>query len=77
MADGDISQVALVRPDASNHPTVRQFDLRKMLTKGRMLENELLRPGDLVYVPDKQAHRPLSEIASLFWPLSSLLNLLR
>lgn len=77
MADGDISHVALVRTDASHHPTVRQFDLGKMMAKGKMGDNELLRPGDLIFVPDRKAHRSVSDLANLFWPISSLITVLR
>ena len=35
------------------HPIVRQIDLTDILYKGRMRENILLKPNDIVYVPSK------------------------
>jgi polysaccharide export outer membrane protein len=75
--DGDLSKTVLVRRDANGQPVARTLDLKKMMAKGKLTENELLRPGDVLFVPDRKARRPLSEFTSIFWPLNTLLNLLR
>jgi hypothetical protein len=45
--------------------------------KGGSAENELLQPGDLLYVPDKKERRSPTEALSLFLPLTGLLGLFR
>ncbi len=75
--DGDTRTLVLIRRDSKGQPVARPVDLKKMMARGDMVENELLHPGDVLFVPDKKIHRPVGEITSLLWPLSSLLNLIR
>ena len=55
----------------------RALDLKKILQRGDANENELLRPGDVLYVPEKKARRSTLESLNLLWPLTGLFNLLR
>jgi polysaccharide biosynthesis/export protein len=75
--DGDISRAVLVRRDAGGQSVSRTVDLKTMMVKGRMEENELLRPGDVLFVPDKKARKSLGEYTGLLWPINTLINLLR
>src|SRR5207247_1649596 len=70
--DGDTRTLVLIRRDSKGQPVARPVDLKKMMARGDMVENELLHPGDVLFVPDKKIHRPVGEITSLLWPLSSL-----
>jgi polysaccharide export outer membrane protein len=73
--DGDISRAVLVRRDAAGQPIAKPIDLRKMMARGRMAENEPLHPGDVLFVPDRKARNSPMEIANLVWPITGLINL--
>ncbi len=45
-----LRSVLLIRGPVDN-PTILRLNLKKMLTKGDMSDNLLVKPGDLVYVP--------------------------
>jgi polysaccharide export outer membrane protein len=72
---GDISRAVLVRRDMDGQPVARHLDLRKMMTKADMSENELLQPGDVLFVPDKK--QPRRNILETILPLTTLFNLFR
>lgn len=72
--DGDISKAVLVRRGENGQPVAKALDLRRMMASGKLDANDLVRPGDVLYVPDKKVrHSPL-EIANLVWPLTGLIN---
>jgi polysaccharide export outer membrane protein len=76
-ADGDISRAVLVRRDEKGQSVAQPVDLKKIVAKGSMAGNDLLRPGDVLFVPDKKTRRSPAEIGSLLWPISGLLSFLR
>lgn len=75
--DGDISKAVLVRRGENGQPVPKPLDLKKIIQKADMSENELLRPGDLLFVPDKKTRRPAGEILNLLYPLTGLLGFFR
>jgi protein involved in polysaccharide export with SLBB domain len=75
--DADISRAVLVRRDEKGKPVARPVDLKKVMEKGRMASNEVLLPGDLLFVPDRRARQSRMEIANLLWPISSLLSVVK
>lgn len=75
--DGDISRAVLVRRDVKGQSVAHPVDLKKIMAKGSMAANDLLRPGDVLFVPDKKTRRSPAEMASLLWPITSLLTFLR
>jgi protein involved in polysaccharide export with SLBB domain len=75
-AGAGISKVVLVRREGTGQPIPRTLDLKKIMAKGDMIENELLHPGDMLYVADKKTHRP-SDLLNLLFPLTSIFSLLR
>jgi polysaccharide biosynthesis/export protein len=76
-AAGGTSRAYLVRRGADHQPVTRALNLKKILQRGDTNENELLRPGDVLYVPEKKARRSTLESFNLIWPLTGLFNLLR
>jgi polysaccharide export outer membrane protein len=75
--DGDLSRAVLVRRDEKGQPVAKRLDVKQMMAKGKMAENELLQPGDVLFVSDKKTRKPLQDIVGLIWPLSGLFNVLR
>jgi polysaccharide export outer membrane protein len=74
--DGDVSRAVLVRRDENGQPVAKKLDVKKMMAKASLEENELLRPGDVLFVPDKKDRRRIQDYVSLIWPLNGLLNIL-
>jgi protein involved in polysaccharide export with SLBB domain len=76
-ADGDLGRVVLVRKDPSGQPVPKGLDLKRMMAQGTMTGNEPLRPGDVLFVPDKKPRRnsPI-DLANLLFPITALLNVL-
>jgi polysaccharide export outer membrane protein len=72
--EGNLSQAVLVRQDASGRPTPKRLDLKKIMATGDKAENAVLRPGDVLFVPDKKTHRSLDQSLNLFWPITGILN---
>jgi protein involved in polysaccharide export with SLBB domain len=77
-SDGDLARVVLVRRDQTGQPVPKGLDLNRMMTRGTMAGNEPLRPGDVLFVPDKKTRQtsPM-DLANLVFPITAVLNLLR
>ncbi len=75
-AGGGASKVVLVRADAAGNRQPRTLDLKKIMAKGDQKENELLQPGDMLYVQDKKSRAP-GGLLNLLYPLSSVFYLFR
>jgi polysaccharide export outer membrane protein len=71
------SKAVLVRRGEGGQPVPKELDLKKIMAKGDVQENQLLQPGDALFVPDKKTRRPASEALGILWPLTSLFNLFR
>jgi polysaccharide biosynthesis/export protein len=76
-ADADLSKAVLVRRDDQSRAVVKPLNLRKIMAKGDMTANELIHPGDLIFVPDKSKHRSALDSLNLILPVTSLFTLLR
>ena len=76
-AGGGVSKAVLVRRGPDGQPVPRALDLKKIMARGDAVENELLRPGDMLFVPDKKERRSALESFNLIWPLTGLLTLFR
>ncbi|VAW48339.1 hypothetical protein MNBD_GAMMA03-2085 [hydrothermal vent metagenome] len=50
--DANLKSVLVMRGGTDN-PIVKRLDLKKMLKKGDRSDDILVKPGDLIYVPDK------------------------
>jgi polysaccharide export outer membrane protein len=75
-AGAGASKAVLVRRDANGQPAGKPLNLKKIMSKGDMAENEPLRPGDVLYVPDKKSPQSGGALG-LIWPLTGLINLFR
>jgi polysaccharide biosynthesis/export protein len=75
--EADLGKVMLIRKDDKGQPVARKIDLKKMMTKGDMAANESLQQGDVIFIPNKRTKRPITDVLSLIYPLSGLLNVLR
>jgi polysaccharide export outer membrane protein len=76
-SDGDNTTAVLVRRDGTGQPVAKPLDLKKIMAKGDLVENDLLRPGDVLFVPDKKIPRSPTGLTDLLWPLTGLLRILR
>jgi polysaccharide export outer membrane protein len=88
-SDGDLGRVVLVRKDPTGQPVPKAIDLNRMMTRGHVAhagslqsaagaENEPLRPGDVLFVPDKKTrHTSPLDLANLLFPITALVNVLR
>jgi polysaccharide export outer membrane protein len=82
LADGpgpnaDLSKVVLVRRGPTGEPVSRQIDVKQIVSKGKLGQNELLQPGDVVYVSDKKQKRSIGDFSSLIWSVTGLATLFR
>jgi polysaccharide biosynthesis/export protein len=75
--DADLTKVMLIRKDEKGQPLARRVNLKKMMMDGRMEANELLREGDVLFVPSKNPKRPITDYLTFLYPLTSLLTVLR
>jgi protein involved in polysaccharide export with SLBB domain len=75
--DADLSRAVLVRRDDQNRPITKPLDLKKLMARGDMTANELIRPGDLIFIPDKRKKGSVLDSLSLILPITSLFTLLR
>jgi polysaccharide biosynthesis/export protein len=71
------SKAVLVRRGEGGQPVPKELDLKKIMAKGDMQENQLLQPGDALFVPDKKTRRGVTDALGLVWPLSTLFSLFR
>jgi protein involved in polysaccharide export with SLBB domain len=74
--DGDISQAVLVRRGPDGQPAPKKLDLKKLMETGNPADNDLLRPGDVLYVPDKKTRRS-PDMLGLLYPLTTIFSLFR
>lgn len=74
-AQAAIQRTHVISP-AMEHPIVRQIDLTDILYKGRMAENMLLRPNDIVYVPARYSINLTSAMLELVGPLEQVYTLM-
>jgi protein involved in polysaccharide export with SLBB domain len=75
--EADLARVMLIRRGEDGRPIPQTVDLKKMLRKGDLAKNHLLREGDIIFVPDRKRKRSIGELAGLLYPVSGLLNILR
>ena len=73
--DASLKRVHLITPDDEN-PITQQVDLTDILYKGKMKHNALLSPGDIVFVPARQASNVSKMIAELVRPGSEVLSMM-
>jgi protein involved in polysaccharide export with SLBB domain len=67
------TKATLVRRGPDGHPVPHTLDLKKIMAQGDVTENEVMRPGDMLYVPDKKNPRSAQD---LFYPFITLFTLL-
>ena len=75
-AGGGAGKVYLVHPSGAGPPVRKILDLKKIMAQGDLAQNELLLPGDMLFVPDKKSP-PSAGLLNLLWPLTSIFTLLR
>jgi len=75
--EADLAKVQLLRNDETGRPVARRVDLRRMMRKGEMTQNHLLREGDIIFVPGRKETRNLWDRLSVLYPLSGILSFLR
>jgi polysaccharide export outer membrane protein len=75
-SDGDITRAVLVRRDKNGQPAPKKLDLKKLMETGKVADNELIRPGDVLFIPDKKQRRGVDPL-NLLYPLTGLLGLFR
>ena len=69
------TNVITPNPDDPNNPVVRQIDLADIIYKGKMAENILLQPNDIVYVPARYAINVTGAIRELLAPIEEVYNI--
>jgi protein involved in polysaccharide export with SLBB domain len=72
--DAAIQRAQVITPALEN-PVVRQIDLTDIIYKGRMKENILLKPNDIVYVPAKASSTLGATIRELLTPVQEYYTL--
>lgn len=71
LGDAAPKRTRVITPDDEN-PVVRQIDLTDILYRGRMGENVLLRPNDIVYVPSRYSTNVSAAIRELLVPFNDI-----
>lgn len=71
--DAAMQRTQVITP-AEEHPIVRQIDLTNILYKGRMAENMMLKPGDIVFVPAKQSANLTAALRDLIRPIDEVVD---
>jgi protein involved in polysaccharide export with SLBB domain len=69
--DASLKRTHVITPDYTN-PVVRQVNLNDIVYKGKMAENILLRPNDIVYVPSRYSTNLSSAIKELLLPFNDI-----
>jgi polysaccharide biosynthesis/export protein len=75
--EADLSKVTLIRKDAQGQAVSRSVDLKQMMKHGDMTRNETLREGHVIFVPNRNPKRPLTDYFGFLSPLSTLLYVLK
>jgi polysaccharide biosynthesis/export protein len=70
-SEAAMQRTKVITPDPQ-HPVVRQIDLTDILYKGKMSENILLKPNDIVYVPARYSSNLSAVIAELTRPIDQV-----
>lgn len=63
-----LQRTQVITPSRANNPIVRRIDLADIIYRGRLRENILLRPGDIVYVPARYSVNLTAAIHDLLRP---------
>jgi polysaccharide export outer membrane protein len=69
--DASLKRTHVITPDYTT-PTVVQVDLDDIIYKGKMKENILLRPNDIVYVPSRYSTNFSAAIKELLVPFNDI-----
>ena len=69
--DAAIKRTRVITPDY-DHPIVREINLTDVLLRGKMRENMLLQPNDVVFVPDRYSTHLTSAIRELLAPIQDV-----
>jgi polysaccharide biosynthesis/export protein len=72
-----VDKAVLVRPNGTAKPLIKKLDLKRIMASGDMKENEVLQPGDRLFVPDKKSHQSPGGLLNLLYPLTSVFYLFR
>jgi protein involved in polysaccharide export with SLBB domain len=75
--EADLTKVMLIRRGEDGKPIPQTVDLKKMLRKGDLAKNEALKEGDIIFIPDRKRKRSIGDLATLLYPVSGLLGILR
>jgi len=62
----------LITPDASGKPVTRRIDLNKVLYKGDLKGNLLMKPGDVLHVPATLLTKVMRTISPVAGPVSTV-----
>jgi len=66
------SKSKLITPDAKGNPTTKTINLDKMLYKGDLRQNVMMKPGDMLYVPATMVTKFMRKIAPVAQPVQSV-----
>lgn len=69
--DAAIKRTRVITPDYE-HPIVREINLTDVLLRGKMRENMLLQPNDIVFIPDRYSTHLTSAIRELLAPIQDV-----
>lgn len=69
--DASLKRTHVITPDY-NKPLVRQVNLNDIIYKGKMAENILLKPNDIVYVPSRYSTNVSAAIKELLLPFNDI-----
>jgi polysaccharide biosynthesis/export protein len=73
--EADLTKVTLLRKDEAGRPIVQQVDLRHVIQKGDIAQNQPLQEGDVVFVPGRKQAQPIRDLLGLvLYPIMSLFH---